>query len=93
MADKEIRWSVRHSSKFGEKHMRKWFPSGKLSDGTLLFGPLRDKPTDEEPVIPVVIDGKTWWVKHSGKMLSSDQQAEVTRWMEKKIAPRKAKSS
>jgi hypothetical protein len=66
--------------------MSTWLPSGQLRDGTLLFGPLRDKPIDGDPVLAVDLDGKTWWVKYCCKTLTPEQVAEVREWSQKRVA-------
>ena len=65
--------------------MTTWLPSGKLGDGTLLFGPLREKPKDTDPVLEVKIGDKTWWVKYCCQELTPSQKDEVRTWVKKQI--------
>ena len=70
--------------------MKAWLPNGKLKDGTLLFGPLKEKPeNDLGRHIEFQIKGKTWFVVHSGhEPLSDEQTLEVKRWAKKILAER-----
>jgi len=62
------------------KCMTTWLPSGKLDDGTLLFGPLREKPKNSDPVLELKIDNITWWVNHSGRDLTQEQKDNIYAW-------------
>ena len=60
--------------------MSAWLPTGKLKDGTLLFGPLKDKPDDDDPIMSVMVDGVNYWVKYCCPELDDCQKAEVKDW-------------
>ena len=72
--------------------MTTWAPNGKLDDGTLLFGPLREKPKDNEPVLAVNIDNTTWWVKYCCEKLTQEQETKVHAWAKKQIEKRASES-
>ncbi len=63
-----------------------WLPTGKLSDGTLLFGPLKERPTEHGPVVEIAIDGVTWFVAHSGEKIAASVQAEFESWARTRVA-------
>jgi len=65
--------------------MSLWLPNGKLSDGTLLQGPFAKEYPGDSPQIKLSIDGRPWWVRHSGKDLSDTQKAEIHAWAEKRV--------
>lgn len=60
--------------------MTVWLPSGTLGDGTLLFGPLREKPKDSDPVLELKINNNTWWVKYCCHELTPEQKDKVQAW-------------
>lgn len=66
--------------------MSKWLPTGKLKDGTLLFGPLSKEGTDIKRQIKISVGGKDYWVGYSGKDLSDAQKVEIQAWAEKKVS-------
>ena len=64
-----------------------WLPTGKLSDGTLVFGPLRERPTDfGSPIAEVQIAGVTWFVGHSGAALSPATRPELESWVRQRVS-------
>jgi hypothetical protein len=65
-----------------------WLPNGALPDGTLLFGPLREPPKQLGPVEEVSVNGVTYYVAHSGKVLTEDQKRELQKWVEKMVSSR-----
>jgi len=67
--------------------MSAWLPNGKLEDGTLLFGPLKEKPTaDLGRYIEFQFRGETWYIVHSGGELSPQQTSEAAAWGEKALS-------
>lgn len=68
--------------------MSGWIPTGRLKDGTCLFGPLKDKPTDLGRYVEGEINGVPWYVVHSGGELSPEQFSELKTWAEKTISDR-----
>jgi len=69
--------------------MATWIPNGKLKDGTMLFGPLNEKPAADFGLCAEgEFNGKPWFVAHSGSLLSAQQAAELKEWAEKVIASR-----
>jgi hypothetical protein len=57
-----------------------------VSDGTLLLGPLSDKPKpDFGPFVEGVLDGKPWYVVYCCNELNAAQKEEVKRWAERCI--------
>ena len=72
--------------------MSAWLPNGKLKDGTLLFGPLNEKPApDLGPYIEGEFNGRTWFVVYaneSSRALSPEQTAEIKQWAEKALSSR-----
>ena len=63
-----------------------WLPTGKLSDGTLLFGPLKERPSDFGAITEVAVDGTTWFVAHSGDSISSAMRSELDSWARQRVA-------
>ena len=69
--------------------MSAWLPNGKLKDGTLLLGPLNDKPAaDRGLYVEGQFNGRSWFVVYSGNALTPEQTAEVKEWAEKVLASR-----
>lgn len=69
--------------------MSGWLPNGQLKDGTLLFGPLNEKPkADLGPYLEGEFDGRSWFVVYGSDALSPEQTAEVKEWAEKVICSR-----
>lgn len=58
-----------------------WIPSGKLSNGTLLYGPLFQHPGEGGYVTEVKIDAATWYVKHSGETIDPQLISEFHEWV------------
>ena len=58
-----------------------WLPSGKLSDGTLLYGPLFQHPGEGGYVTEVKIDATTWYVKHSSETINPELIPEFHDWV------------
>jgi hypothetical protein len=66
--------------------MSAWLPTGKLNDGTLLFGPLKEKAqADLGRHTAFEFQGRTWHVVHSGGELSPEQISEVRNWAENSL--------
>ena len=60
-----------------------WLPNGGLKDGTMLFGPLKERPKqDMGPILEVVVGGVTHYVVYCCKALSDAQKQEVQQWAE-----------
>ena len=66
--------------------MALWVPTGKLSDGTLLFGPLAAPPKETTRVVEISLNGATWYVQHSGEGISPNLREELMEWAQKRIA-------
>ena len=60
--------------------MRPWIPSGRLDDGTLLLGPLREKPQNSDLALAVEVDGRTWWVEYCCRELTEEQRDKIRTW-------------
>jgi hypothetical protein len=69
--------------------MSAWLPNGQLKDGTLLFGPLKEKPDpDLGSYVEGEFNGHPWFVVYSGKALLPEQTDEVRQWAENQISSR-----
>jgi len=66
--------------------MSTWLPTGTLSDETLLFGPLNQKMKEDEPNVQIVVNGKPYWVYHSGKEINPELMDELLDWAGKRVA-------
>ena len=62
-----------------------WLPSGQLSDGTLVMGPLKERPANINMVEAVEVDGRTWYVAYCCKELSDAQRQELQAWVRKNL--------
>jgi len=58
--------------------MATWLPTGTLSDGTLLFGPLKKPYNDDDPHTIITVNGAPYWIYHSGKEINEDLEGK--RW-------------
>ena len=72
--------------------MSAWLPNGKLKDGTLLFGPLDEKPKPDLGLyIEGEFNGRPLFVVYGGQAsgtVSPEQTAEIKQWAEKEISSR-----
>jgi hypothetical protein len=67
--------------------MSAWLPNGKLKDGTLLLGPMNNKPrADLGPYVEGEFNGRPWFVVYCCRELSPTQIEEVREWAEKMIS-------
>lgn len=62
-----------------------WIPNGKLSDGTMLFGPLSKKPEAPAFVLEVNIDGVAWFVGLSREGLEPALCEELEAWARERV--------
>lgn len=62
-----------------------WLPSGRLSDGTLLLGPLKERPSNLGRVFEIGIDGVPWFVAHSGDEIAVGVRLELESWARKRL--------
>jgi len=70
----------------------RWLPNGRLADGTLLMGPLIEKPSDINPVLEVVVDGAPHYVAYCCQELSPEQQQQIRNWVVERLAERAQRS-
>jgi hypothetical protein len=65
--------------------MTAWMANGALKDGTLLMGPLFERPKDDGFVAEIEVDGRTYYVRYCCKALSPAQLTELSAWVKARV--------